>query len=137
MLLRCHKIAGDLNVAHQPIDYYNPQDKTTRLQAGTTPEEQKSFQTQFVEAGFVDCYRHRYPENQLYSYFSSRRGKVGYDRREGMRIDYIMAGKKSWTTAEGDGAKKLPSRTVRDAYILDHIWSPYSDHCPVGAIIQL
>ena len=126
-----------MNVAHQSIDYYNPQDKRTKVQAGTTPEEQESFQKQFIETGFVDSYRQLYPENQLYSYFSARRGKAGYGSREGMRIDYVMVGKKPWVEADSDRNGRLSSRAVTDAYIMDHIWSPYSDHCPVGAVIPL
>ena len=132
----CYDI-GDLNVAHQSIDYYNPQDKKTKVQAGTTPEEQNSFQTQFIEMGFVDSYRHLYPENQLYSYFSARRGKTGYGNREGLRIDYVMVGNKSWVEANSNDNLQTPPSRVKDAYILDHIWSPYSDHCPVGAVIPL
>ena len=131
-----------MNVAHQSIDYYNPEEKRTRKQAGTTPEEQESFQTQLIDTGFVDSYRHMYPDNQLFSYFSARRGQAGYGSREGLRIDYVMVGKKSWE-AENNSVESLrpdaasATSAVQDAFILDDIWSPYSDHCPVGAIIPL
>ena len=126
-----------MNVAHRALDYYNPHDVKTKKQAGTTPQEQNSFQTHFIDTGFIDSYRHMQPENQVFSYFNARRGQRGYGSREGLRIDYVMVGKDSWTTANKNQYENSKSGIVTDAYILDHIWSPYSDHCPVGAVIPL
>ena len=53
-------VTGDFNVAHRPIDYYNPEVKRTRKQAGTTPEEQHSFEHTILGSEnpwLVDTYR--------------------------------------------------------------------------------
>lgn len=34
---------GDMNVAHEDVDFYNPEQKRMRKAAGTTPEERSSF----------------------------------------------------------------------------------------------
>jgi exonuclease III len=84
-------LTGDLNVAHTHLDYYNPTDVRTKKQAGTTPEEQLSFQTNFINSlGLVDTFRAHFPLEKNYSYFSARKGQAGRDRREGMRIDYFL-----------------------------------------------
>ncbi|CAM9720188.1 unnamed protein product [Ectocarpus sp. 6 AP-2014] len=36
-------VVGDMNVAHEDVDFYNPEQKRTRKAAGTTPEERSSF----------------------------------------------------------------------------------------------
>ncbi|CAN0346261.1 unnamed protein product, partial [Ectocarpus sp. 13 AM-2016] len=36
-------VVGDMNVAHEDLDFYNPEEKRTRKAAGTTPEERSSF----------------------------------------------------------------------------------------------
>ncbi|CAM9091466.1 unnamed protein product [Scytosiphon promiscuus] len=36
-------VVGDMNVAHQDVDFYNPEQKRMRKAAGTTPEERSSF----------------------------------------------------------------------------------------------
>lgn len=50
---------GDLNVAHKEIDLKNP--KTNRRNAGFTDEERERF-GRVLENGFVDTFRHFYPE---------------------------------------------------------------------------
>lgn len=52
-------VAGDLNVAHNPIDVYDPKHK--EFTAAYTEEERKSFQ-RFLDLGFVDTYRQLYPD---------------------------------------------------------------------------
>ena len=61
---------GDLNVAHQEIDLKNP--KTNRRNAGFTDEERAKFTT-LTEAGFIDTFRHFYPDLEgAYSWWSYR-----------------------------------------------------------------
>ena len=61
---------GDLNVAHKEIDLKNP--KSNRKNAGFTDEERGKF-TALVEAGFIDTFRHFYPDLEgVYSWWSYR-----------------------------------------------------------------
>lgn len=52
-------ICGDLNVAHQDIDLKNP--TSNRNNSGFTTEE-RSKMTELQEAGFIDTFRHFYPD---------------------------------------------------------------------------
>ncbi|MDO4799995.1 MAG: exodeoxyribonuclease III [Bacillota bacterium] len=103
---------GDLNVAHKEIDLKNP--KTNQRSAGFTIEERDKMQ-KLVDAGFVDTFRHFYPDvtgaYTWWSYFGKAR-----QNNAGWRIDYFMA---------SDALVPL----MRDAGIDAHIMG--SDHCPV------
>lgn len=103
---------GDLNVAHKEIDLKNP--KTNRKNAGFTDEERAKF-TNIVEHGFVDTFRHFYPEQEgIYSWWSYRfRAR---EKNAGWRIDYFCV------------SKCLKDRLV-DAKI--HVNVMGSDHCPI------
>ncbi len=103
---------GDLNVAHQEIDLKNP--KTNHRNAGFTDEERACF-TKVLESGFVDTFRHFYPNmTDIYSWwsymFQARAKNVGW------RIDYFVA------------SESLKER-LKDAKIHTEIFG--SDHCPV------
>ena len=70
--LLAHKhvvIGGDMNVAHQEIDIFNPQRNI--WSAGFTFYERSSF-TQLLNAGFIDSFRDIYPERIKYSWWSNR-----------------------------------------------------------------
>lgn len=59
---------GDLNVAHKEIDLKNP--KSNRRNAGFTDEERGCF-TKVLASGFVDSFRHFYPDLEgAYSWWS-------------------------------------------------------------------
>lgn len=103
---------GDLNVAHQEIDLKNP--KTNRQNAGFTDQERKCF-GRILENGFVDTFRHFYPDlKDAYSWWSY----MGQARAKnvGWRIDYFVA------------SEALMGR-LADAGI--HAQVMGSDHCPV------
>ena len=103
---------GDLNVAHQEIDLKNP--KTNRKNAGFTDEERQKF-TELLDAGFVDTFRHFYPNAEgIYSWWSYRFNSRA--KNAGWRIDYFCV------------SESLQERLV-DAKILTEIMG--SDHCPV------
>lgn len=110
-------LCGDLNVAHNEIDLANP--KTNKKSAGFTDEERGKF-TELLEAGYIDTFRHFYPEvvdeYSWWSYFAKSR-----ERNIGWRIDYFVA------------SEKLKTRLV-DAKIHQDIMG--SDHCPVELIIK-
>ncbi len=109
---------GDLNVAHQEIDLKNP--KTNRKNAGFTDEERAKF-TNLVNEGFIDTFRHFYPElTGAYSWWSYR--FHAREKNAGWRIDYFM------TSAS-------LKDSLKDALIYKDIMG--SDHCPVGLLISL
>lgn len=105
--------AGDLNVAHQPIDIARPKPNYNKT-AGYTQVEIDGFSA-LLDAGFIDTFRHFHPEVVKYSWwnqrFNSRATNVGW------RIDYVLVSK---------GFEKK----VKEAFILNEIMG--SDHCPVG-----
>ncbi len=104
-------ICGDLNVAHEEIDLKNP--KTNRRNAGFTDEEREKM-TILLNNGFVDTFRHLYPEQVTYSWWSYRfRARA---KNAGWRIDYFLI------------SQRLKERLV-DAKI--HTEMLGSDHCPV------
>ena len=80
-------LCGDLNVAHREIDLKNP--KSNRRNAGFTDEERAGFQS-MLDAGFVDTFRHFYPDQEgIYSWWSYRfRAR---EKNAGWRIDYFVA----------------------------------------------
>lgn len=105
-------ICGDMNVAHKEIDLKNP--KTNRKNAGFTDEEREKFSI-LLENGFVDTYRHFYPEQEgIYSWWSYR--FKAREKNAGWRIDYFLV------------SERLTDR-LQDAKILTDIFG--SDHCPV------
>ncbi len=108
---------GDLNVAHKEIDLKNP--KSNHKNPGFTDEERGRF-TALMEAGFIDTFRHFYPDlENVYSWwsyrFSARSKNIGW------RIDYFVV----------SGA--LQSR-LKDALIYQDVLG--SDHCPVGLLLE-
>lgn len=105
-------VCGDLNVAHQEIDLKNP--KTNRLNAGFTDQE-RACMTRLLENGFVDSFRHFYPDKtEAYSWWSYIGG--ARSRNAGWRIDYFLT------------SSRLIDR-VKDSQILSDVLG--SDHCPV------
>ena len=109
-------MCGDLNVAHEEIDLKNP--KTNKGNAGFTNEERGKM-TELLNAGFIDSYRHLYPEKIEYSWWSY----MGHAREKnvGWRIDYFIV--------SNDFKEK-----IKDAKIYTEILG--SDHCPVGLEIE-
>ncbi|MDU7692955.1 MAG: exodeoxyribonuclease III [Helicobacter sp.] len=110
-------VCGDLNVAHKEIDLANP--AANRKNAGFTNEERGKF-SELLEAGFIDTFRHFYPDKahaySWWSYFGKSR-----EKNVGWRIDYFLA---------SDGLKNR----LKDAFIYPEIHG--SDHCPVGLILE-
>lgn len=105
-------LCGDLNVAHQEIDLRNP--KTNRGNSGFTEEERGKF-SRLLGGGFVDSFRHFYPDREeVYSWWSYM-SKVR-ERNIGWRIDYFVVSERL--------ATKLADAEV-------HCEIMGSDHCPV------
>lgn len=111
-------LCGDLNVAHQEIDLKNP--KTNRKNAGFSDEERAKM-TELLGAGFIDTFRHLYPDAiEEYSWWSYM-GKAR-ERNTGWRIDYFIT------------SKRLDDK-IQEAKIHQQIFG--SDHCPVELVIDL
>ncbi len=105
-------VCGDMNVAHKEIDLKNP--KTNRKNAGFTDEERGKF-TELLEAGFIDTFRHFYPDQtEIYSWWSYRFSARA--KNAGWRIDYFLT------------SESLKDR-LKDAAIHTDIMG--SDHCPI------
>ena len=104
-------VCGDLNVAHKEIDLKNP--KTNRMNPGFTDEERGKFTT-WLDNGFTDTFRHLYPEQVTYSWWSYR--FKAREKNTGWRIDYFVI------------SQRLNER-IADAKIHTEIMG--SDHCPV------
>ena len=110
-------VCGDLNVAHKEIDLKNP--KSNRKNAGFTDEERGKFQ-ELLDAGFVDTFRHFYPDQRdIYSWWSYR--FKARERNSGWRIDYFVT------------SDRLVPR-LTSAKIHTEIYG--SDHCPVELVID-
>lgn len=105
-------VCGDLNVAHKEIDLKNP--KTNTRNAGFTIEERTKM-TKLLDSGFVDTFRHFYPDLEgAYSWWSYRfRAR---EKNTGWRIDYFVT------------SEELKDN-LNDAKI--HMEVLGSDHCPV------
>ena len=111
-------VCGDLNVAHKEIDLKNP--KTNRMNAGFTDEERAKFQ-QLLDAGFIDTFRHFYPDQEsIYSWWSYR--FKAREKNAGWRIDYFLA------------SSRLADR-LDNARIHTEVFG--SDHCPVEVTLNV
>ena len=103
---------GDLNVAHLPIDLAHP--KQNETSAGYTKEEREGVE-KIIKEGFIDTFRHFYPEaTEKYTWWSH--WQKARERNVGWRIDYIFASSKLKKHFKGAG-------------ILPEVMG--SDHCPV------
>ncbi|XP_056643196.1 DNA-(apurinic or apyrimidinic site) endonuclease [Diorhabda sublineata] len=111
-------ICGDMNVSHKEIDLARPQNNTKN--AGFTPEERKGM-TEFLKEGFVDVYRHFYPdEKDVYSfwtYMANARSK-----NIGWRLDYFVV------------SERLIKGVCDIKYRTEVLGS---DHCPVTLFINV
>ena len=110
-------VCGDLNVAHQEIDLKNP--KGNKKNPGFTDEERGKFDA-LLAAGFVDTFRHFYPDLEgAYSWWSYR--FHAREKNVGWRIDYFLASERL--------REKLTGAKIH-ADVLG------SDHCPVEVTLE-
>ncbi len=110
-------LCGDLNVAHTEIDLKNP--KTNRRNAGFTDEERSQIQN-LLDSGFVDSFRHFFPDvTGAYSWWSYR--ARARENNSGWRIDYFVC------------SERLKER-MKSAAIHSDIMG--SDHCPVELVLE-
>lgn len=112
-------ITGDFNTAHNEIDLKNPGPNAKR--SGFLRIE-RDVLDRMVADGYVDTFRHFYPDTVKYSWwsyrFNARKNNAGW------RIDYFFVTR-----------DLLDSGMVKDAFIDNDIFG--SDHCPVGIEIKV
>ena len=109
-------ITGDFNTSHMPIDLKNA--KANEKTSGFMPEEREWVQ-KFLDNGFVDIFRHLYPEKVQYTWWTYRLNARA--RGIGWRLDYFLISE-----------SLVPH--VKDVIIHDNIMG--SDHCPVELILK-
>lgn len=105
-------ICGDVNTAHEPIDLARP--KENKDTSGFL-EIERAWVTKVLDCGFIDTFRHFYPDTVKYSWWSYRFKARSHNA--GWRLDYFFA----------DPSLK-PRLT--DAFINNDVMG--SDHCPIG-----
>jgi exodeoxyribonuclease-3 len=110
-------VCGDLNVAHKGIDLKNDKANYNKS-AGFTQAEIDGLDN-YVNADLVDTFRHFYPKEVKYSWWSYRFNCRA--NNTGWRIDYFLASK-----------SLIPN--IKDAHIYNDLFG--SDHCPVGIEIE-
>jgi len=112
-------ITGDFNTAHNEIDLKNPGPNAKR--SGFLRIE-RDVLDRMVSLGYIDTFRHFYPETIKYSWwsyrFNARKNNAGW------RIDYFFVTK-----------DLIDNQIVKQAFIDNDIFG--SDHCPVGLIVQV
>jgi len=80
-------MAGDFNVALEPVDVYDPEG--LEGQVGYNPDEQ-TIMKELLNWGLVDLLRRHHPEGAYYTFWDYRIPN-GFKRNMGWRIDYILA----------------------------------------------
>lgn len=103
---------GDLNVAHTPDDLARP--KENEGNKGYTKEEREGID-KYIEAGFIDIFRHFTKGNGHYTWWSH--WAKSRERNVGWRIDYFLT------------SEKL-TKKIKKSEILPEVLG--SDHCPIS-----
>ena len=112
-------ITGDFNTAHNEIDLKNP--KANENTSGFLRIE-RDWLDRIIERGYVDTFRHLYPETVKYSWWTYR--FKARDRNIGWRIDYFLVTR-----------DLVEKGRIKDAFIANDIYG--SDHCPVGLVLAI
>lgn len=111
-------LVGDLNVAPEDIDLYNPE--ANKHSPGFTDEERQDFKD-YLALGLVDIHRHLNPDTpEIYTWWSNRIG--ARSRNAGWRIDIFLISQ---------------SLTDRVQQSLIHPKDMGSDHCPIELQIEV
>jgi len=111
-------LCGDLNVAHQAIDLKNDKANYNKT-AGYTQIEIDGMDN-LLASGFVDSFRHFYPDKIAYTYWSYR--FKARERNTGWRLDYFLV------------SNSLVEK-ITNVEILSEFYG--SDHCPIQLEIEL
>ncbi len=112
-------ITGDFNTAHNEIDLKNPGPNSKY--SGFLRIE-RDVLDRMVKDGYVDTFRHFYPDTVKYSWwsyrFNARKNNAGW------RIDYFFVSR-----------DLIDKGMVKDAFIENEVQG--SDHCPVGLVLDI
>ena len=81
-------LTGDLNVAKNDIDIFDP--KGREKLPGFSKMEKESFH-KFLDMGYIDTFRDLHPKDQKFSFFSKR--TKGKESNKGWRLDYFVINK--------------------------------------------
>jgi len=111
-------LCGDLNVAHQDMDIYNPKGKSKM--PGFSNEEREAFSSLLQTCNMTDTFRHLHPDTKKYTYWSNY--ARSRERNVGWRIDYVLVS----NTIHGN---------ILEAECLQEYGG--SDHCPGLASLSL
>ena len=109
-------ITGDFNTAHREIDLANP--KSNQKTSGFLPEE-RVWLDYYLTHGFVDVFRHLYPERVQYTWWTFITNARA--RNVGWRLDFYLISQALVEQAE-------------DVIIHDDVHG--SDHCPVSLLLK-
>jgi len=102
-------LCGDWNIAHTKQDIKNWQ--ANQKCSGFLPEERAWLDQVFGPIGFVDAFRHKYPDKVIYTWWSHR--ARAWENNVGWRIDYQVISQ--------DLADKIQHGSVyRDEKFSDH-----------------
>ena len=112
-------VTGDVNTAHNDIDLKN--NKANEKYSGFLRIE-RDWLDKLVAAGYVDTFRHFYPEEEKYSWWSYRMN--ARENNTGWRIDYFFVSE-----------DLIEKKMVKRAWIDNDIYG--SDHCPIGLEIDV
>ncbi|RIA83008.1 exodeoxyribonuclease III [Glomus cerebriforme] len=113
--------AGDLNVAHKPIDLTRP--KTNQKTPGYTPEERADFE-RILNGGekkFIDTWRHFHPNTEGYYTYYSYRFQCR-SKNIGWRLDYHVV------------SERILDRVI-ESEIRSNVYGA-SDHVPIVMVIK-
>ncbi len=111
-------ITGDFNTAHNEIDLKHP--KANENRSGFLRIE-RDWLDRIVAEGYVDTFRHLYPDTVKYSWWSYR--FKAREHNAGWRIDYFFV-----------TSNMINEGLVKDAFIDNEVTG--SDHCPVGLVLE-
>lgn len=119
-------LVGDLNVAHHPVDLFNP--SGNKKSAGFSVEERGDFSKLLEECSYHDVFREEHPvenptksmkEKGDYTYWGYRHNLR--EKNKGWRVDYCLVHDKLMPHF-----KKSFNRTEMLG----------SDHCPIGVLME-
>ena len=110
-------ISGDFNIAHNEIDLKNP--KANENYSGFLRIE-RDWIDRVLQNGYVDTFRHLYPDIAKYSWWICRFG--ARSKNVDWRIDYFIVSQ-----------NLMENGRIKDALIDNDILG--SDHCSVGLVL--
>ncbi|MDO4642964.1 MAG: exodeoxyribonuclease III [Cardiobacteriaceae bacterium] len=112
-------IMGDFNIAPDDLDVHDPEKWRDAILC-SQPERQALHD--ILALGFIDAYRHCYPQEQQFSWWDYRMG--GLRRNIGLRIDLNLCS--TALTVQDAGVHMAPRR-----------WERPSDHAPAWVKIDV